>query len=626
MHVKPIGKAYFSMALAAVSTLCVALCWMGSAVPRPCIGSDSAEAGITVESVGAEAAQSAGKLTITTYAGSGEGHLITFPDSTTLGIDCASGTITALSHYHSDHCADNPHQFARDNVSLGQVVYDKDGATVTVVAANGRVIGDADGDCTSSDENACSMVLWVKYKGFDYLAGGDLTGSKEGRLGDALAARGVHIDVYKVHHHGSSGSSYTPFLQDILPEYAVVSGGASSLKDETLGRLKSAGVKMIYDTFNDQSDPQFKYSGGDIKITTDGHTYSFSAPNFNDGPYEVDEYVPPENPPPHLLISEVAVGAHQAPENHDWIELYLPLDASSVKLNNLYWTDMDDVRRAAAGTTTLAPGDVVILHDASGVSDDDVSGKGPDGRWDIFVDGSKANWSATDEPFVICSQNSVKPSIETIIDAVVWSNYDGIMYEPADANYLISSYQWGDPAVGSGTFSSANETPAIGSISDGYAQRITTIDTNSKGDWRISSTHSQGTPPPTPTPTPTSTPTPPPFDLTLNTSSPSAGETFTVRAVVQPITGRPFDAYAVIIGNGGTFSIQAGNRLKRGIFPFVRNIRSLPNGYSGVLLNMSVPQGVGGDYRVIAGLVDTGGTVRGPSSAFAGDTEYFTVK
>jgi hypothetical protein len=112
----------------------------------------------------------------------------------------------------------------------------------------------------------------------------------------------------------------------------------------------------------------------------------------------------------------------------------------------------------------------------------------------------------------------------------------------------------------------------------------------------------------------------------LNESTLSEGETFTVSAVVQPVTGRPFDAYAVIVGSAGVFSIQPGNRLRRGIVPLVRDIRALPNGHSGMLLNMLVPQGVGGDYRVIAGLVDTGSTVRGSSSAFAADTEYVTVR
>ena len=45
-----------------------------------------------------------GSLTITTYGTGNEGHLITFPDLTTMSIDCANGDITTVSHFHSDHC------------------------------------------------------------------------------------------------------------------------------------------------------------------------------------------------------------------------------------------------------------------------------------------------------------------------------------------------------------------------------------------------------------------------------------------------------------------------------------------------------------------------------------------
>jgi hypothetical protein len=619
MHIKPICRAYFSTALAAISLLCVALCWM----PRLSVGSDTAEFNEMAEAdVG-----SAGKLIITTYSGGNEGHLITFPDSTTLGIDCASGAITTLSHYHADHCDNAPHDYNRNNVSLGQVIYNKDGVTVTVVATNGRVIGGVDGNCNSSDENACSMVLWVKYKGFDYLSGGDLTGGKEGPLGDALAARGVQIDVYKVHHHGSRTSSYSPFLEDILPEYAVASGGGTTLHSDTLARLKDAGVRIIYDTSDEQSDPQVKYSGGDIKITTDGRTYSFSAPNFNDGPYGVDEYVPPDVYPPHLMITEVGIGDHKFPENHDWAELYLPLDAPSIDLRSVYVTDLDYVSQVATSPVTLAPGDLAVLHNTFGQSESDATGKGANGYWDLFhpFSGSGNTWNSYNDELVLSTKNTIAPAQADIIDAVVWANDDGEMLggQVSDGNYLIDKFHWGDPDVGTGLFSTSNEGPAIGDVDNGYPQRIDLEDTNSVSDWRINPNNSQGIPPPTPTPTPAP---PPPLDLILNTSSPSQGETFKVSAVVQSITGRPFDAYAVIVGNAGIFSIQPGSRLKRGVVPLVQDVSSLPNGYSGVLLNMSVPQGVEGDYQIIAGLVDAGSKVKGAGSAFAGDTEHFTIR
>jgi hypothetical protein len=647
MNIRLITKGFFLITRVGIISLCLALPWTGALSPRDCFGLDAAEmaAGadqpdvefnVTEKSSATEAArESSNTLTITTYAGSGEGHLITFPDSTTMSIDCANGSITTKSHFHSDHCAAcDSGQYNRNNVVPGQFIYSKDGVTVQCVAANKKVIGEGAVyvACPASDENAVSMALLVKYRGFDYLTAGDLTASPEGSLGSALAARGVHVDVLKVSHHGSSSSSRLSYLQNISPEYAVVSGTATEPAEETLSNLVSAGVRTIYYA-NDYSleVPQVYRANGNIVITTDGRTYSFSGgnPSFSHGPFQVDEYVPPDVIPPHLLVTEVAIGTHQAPETHDWIELYLPPNASSIKLNDLYWTDLDAVQHAATSTVTIMPGDVVILHDTPGVSENDISGKGPNNWWDIYVDNSAgATWNTFDDEFVICSQNSAKPAPESIIDAVVWSNYGGSMYQSDadDGNYLIKASQWGDPTAGTGTFTTTNEGPAIGPITDGYAQRITTIDTNSKGDWQISPTNSEGTPPPEPTPLPTPPPTLAPIEVILNSSSLAAGEMLTVSVVVQPITGRQFDAYAVIAGKAGTFSIQSGNHLRRGVLPIVRNVRALRNGYSGVLLKMAIPKGVSGDYRVIAGLVDAGGKVRGPGSAFAYDVEHLTVK
>ena len=649
---KLISKACFPAALMAISSICVVLCWMGAVVPRPSVGSDAAEFNVTEESGGVEAAAaSSGVLTITTYSGSDEGHLITFPDSTTMSIDCATGDITTKSHFHSDHCAScNSGQYNRNNVTPGQVIYSKDDVTVTVVAANGRVIGQASAGniaCDSNIENKNGMALWVKYGGFDYLTGGDLYGSVEGPLGSALKARGVHVDVLKINHHGTdtNGTSGLGYLQDISPEYATISGTETSpvTSDgksyrDTIPNLIAAGVRTIY-CVPDYNLPtpvpaQVYTANGNITITTDGCTYSFSGgdPYFYHGPYDVDEYATCDAP--HLIVSEVAVsGAYLAPEDHRWVELYLPPGASSVDVSGLYWVSKDHKGRLAKnGPLTMEPGDVAIVHmtgaaDTVYIDESNDTGKGANNWWDVSTHLDGNYWYTTDDCFMISKEDSLTPNPINIFDAVVWSNLDNSASASAvtAGNFLIKGFHWGDPVSGSGSFSSTADSAGVGSISYGYAQRITTLDTDSKADWQISQTNSQGTPPPTPTPVQTPTPLPM-VDLTLNTSSPSAGETFTVSAVIQPITGRPFDAYAVIVGKAGVFSIQPGNRLRRGVIPIVQDVNSLPASYSGVLLNMRVPQGVAGDYRVIAGLVDTGGKVRGPSSAFAGDTENFTVK
>jgi hypothetical protein len=600
------------------------------------------ESGIIENPNLAEAApRSSNLLTIVTYSSGNEGHLITFPYSgTTMSIDCASGDITTLSHGDSDHCPGNQ-KWNRNNVHAGQVLYSDNNHSVkaTVVAANGNVIGGASPGC--GDENSCSMALWVRYGGFDYLTAGDMYGSVEIPLGEALAEMGINIDVLKASHHGTCThqTSSLDFLLDISAEHATICGtatspcGASSCGGTTIPNLVNAGAEMIYcapsynlSCVNSQYYSHVRNGIGNITISTDGSTYSVSGSGFTDGPFETDDDTPCKPAPPHLLITEVALSPHLLPENHDWVELYLPLDATPVNLNALYWTDLDEVQRVATGTVTLARGDVVILHDTPGISESDATGKKGNGLWDIYVENPlSGTWNTYDDQFVICSQNSAAPSPDTIIDAVAWSNYDGEMRsgQVDDGNYLIQGCQWGNPEAGNGFFSVTGEWAAAGNIRNGYLQRITTTDNNSKGDWRISQTHSQGVPPPTPTPLPTQPPT---IQVILNSTNPAAGSNFSVNLIVQPLPERLFDGYVVITGKAGIFSIQRGNRLRAGIAPCVTNIPALPMGFSGALLNITIPRRVSGNYKVHAGLVDAGTKVKGPSSTFEHGVAALTVE
>ncbi|MEJ2745665.1 MAG: hypothetical protein P8123_08300 [bacterium] len=259
--------------------------------------------------------ESSGILTITTYTGHQEAHLITFPDGTTMSIDCGYQygdveTITTISHFHSDHCGDcgefyPTYQYHRNNVIPGQVIYDKDGVTVTVVAANGVVIGQepAGPYACGGYENSWSMALLVKYGGFDYLTAGDMTGGVENSLGVALKERGIHIDVHKVSHHGSSTSTTISFLRDILPEYAVIAGGGSAPTVDTLSKLVFTGVRTIYYA---HSYPVYEgypicVATENIVIATNGYTYTISGGACGDGPVEPDETptpTPTETPTP----------------------------------------------------------------------------------------------------------------------------------------------------------------------------------------------------------------------------------------------------------------------------------------------------------------------------------------
>ncbi|MEJ2745975.1 MAG: PQQ-binding-like beta-propeller repeat protein, partial [bacterium] len=252
-------------------------------------------------------------LTITTYTGHQEAHLITFPDGTTMSIDCGyeygdAETITTISHFHQDHCGDcgefyPPYQYHRNNVIPGDVIYSDDdrNITVTVVAANGVVIGQEPAgpyDC-GGYENHWSMALLVQYRGFDYLTGGDMDAAVEWPLGAALKERSMHIDVHKVSHHGSGTSTPIGFLLDILPEYAVIAGGGSAPTEETISSLVYAGVNRIYYAHSYPVYPGYPIcvATTNVVIATDGYTYSISGGACGDGPIDVDSTPTPTTTP-----------------------------------------------------------------------------------------------------------------------------------------------------------------------------------------------------------------------------------------------------------------------------------------------------------------------------------------
>ncbi len=117
-------------------------------------------------------------------------------------------------------------------------------------------------------------------------------------------------------------------------------------------------------------------------------------------------------------------------------------------------------------------------------------------------------------------------------------------------------------------------------------------------------------PPFIPTPTPIPPPIPPATPgivMTLNSVELTAGDRFTVDVTVQPVN-QPFDAWAVIIGNGAAYSMVLSNpaMLRGGLHPLVSGIKRLASPLSRQLLNLQIPPGVTGSYNVIVGLVPAG--------------------
>jgi competence protein ComEC len=141
-------------------------------------------------------------------------------------------------------------------------------AKVEVVAPNSASYGD--------DFNEYSIVLRVEFGDRSFLFTGDAGLLSENE--QLAAGFSLDVDVLKVGHHGSKGSSTQQYLNAVTPSYAAISCGAGNPyghpTPEALGRLAEAGAE-IYRT--DQN--------GTIIFTTNGTT--------------IDVTTIPTPPPPH---------------------------------------------------------------------------------------------------------------------------------------------------------------------------------------------------------------------------------------------------------------------------------------------------------------------------------------
>ena len=195
-----------------------------------------------------------------------------------------------------------------------------DGATMTVVAANGRVLGDdrdtdPPGHQRAKDENDRSVSLFVNYGKFQYILDGDLgsgpedcsghrTGQRDiqSRVAHALIDRGHldpvrGVDVMHVAHHGSESSTAARYVNLLRPEVALISVGISGKRvyhprrrvvDTVLRQTDppALGPDRVFQTEDGVADDEgtrTSFAGlaiGNIRLTTDGRTgYSIFGDN-----------------------------------------------------------------------------------------------------------------------------------------------------------------------------------------------------------------------------------------------------------------------------------------------------------------------------------------------------------
>ena len=137
------------------------------------------------------------------------------------------------------------------------------GDTLTVDGVTVAVLHPADRWTAEHFEpNENSVVLHVRYRSFDALLAGDAGHPVEQELLGSVPK----IEILKVGHHGSAGSTSAEWLRAVEPQVAVISVGGNTYghpSAEVLERLRRNGISVR------RTD-----RGGAVTIRTDGSYYS----------------------------------------------------------------------------------------------------------------------------------------------------------------------------------------------------------------------------------------------------------------------------------------------------------------------------------------------------------------
>lgn len=143
-----------------------------------------------------------------------------------------------------------------------EVVRVKQGDERKYGSARIRVLRPGDGTESSTERNNLSMVLSLQFREHQFLLTGDVEALAELALGGEL--RDGHLDVLKVAHHGSRGSTSEIFLEQTQPLFAMISAGFDNTyrhpHEELLERLRRGKTAVLRTDLD-----------GAISIFSDGH-------------------------------------------------------------------------------------------------------------------------------------------------------------------------------------------------------------------------------------------------------------------------------------------------------------------------------------------------------------------
>jgi beta-lactamase superfamily II metal-dependent hydrolase len=245
--------------------------------------------------------------------------------------------------------------------ALGQQIALGNGAKLTIVAVNGRIIGG--GTVSVSDENDRSIAVLIQYGGFDYLWASDLGG---GTIDEACTGRFTSsqidvetsviraispggaapmissggIDLLHVNHHGSESSTNMNYMNLAKPAVAIVAVGNGESAGWDLPRIDVVEHVLLAQASacitvppalvlqTEEGAPAgslTSYAGfsvGNVKVTTDGvNGFTVSADGaVTQGPNELvtsglpwtlalDDNAAPDMTPPTTAITAPADGA-----------------------------------------------------------------------------------------------------------------------------------------------------------------------------------------------------------------------------------------------------------------------------------------------------------------------------
>jgi len=150
--------------------------------------------------------------------------------------------------------------------------------TVKIVALDGNGI-------STDDENDRSLVAKVSFGEFDAEIGGDLSGFNASRYKDietSVAPMVGQVELYKVHHHGSSHSSNPEWLRVTQPKIGIVSCGSPNRHghptQETMDALHQANVKTYWTSAGDgaTADPTMDFVGSNIVVESAPGSQTFT--------------------------------------------------------------------------------------------------------------------------------------------------------------------------------------------------------------------------------------------------------------------------------------------------------------------------------------------------------------